>query len=164
MKYTIKNPNEIECANCGKINCPDAVFCESCGNQLFYSTEDEGLSTNNTICPQCGTDNNSASKYCQKCGWRLVNATVLSNETDFGVGNQIETISNIAMVIGIIMSIVFGINIIKSNDDFALLGVIIMIVGSIVSWLLTVCLRGFGRLVKNSDILVKLAKTYFSQK
>lgn len=85
----------------------------------------------------------------------------LHEETDIktgGVGTQIKTVSNIIMWLGIIASISSGINMIRLDSDFAFFGIIVMAVGCVISWLSTICLRGFGQLVENSDRLVAIAE------
>lgn len=70
------------------------------------------------------------------------------------VGNKLKTISVLFMVLGVLLSIVTGIILIVISNSFMLYGVIIIIIGPILSWIGSLVLYGFGQLVENSDILV----------
>lgn len=79
------------------------------------------------------------------------------------IGNKIKVLAQFFCYAGIALSIFLGIRIILSNNKliFALL---LIILGSIVSWISSFILYGFGQLIDNSDILVrKIHSNSFSQ-
>lgn len=84
------------------------------------------------------------------------------------IGRKIKVLASIIAWIGIIASIIVGVNfIVQSTDDiFAdipytliTLGIGIMIVGSLLSWLSSFLLYGFGELIENSAIIAKNTST-----
>ncbi len=50
----------MKCNRCGKVNDPEASFCEQCGASLQSLT-----------CPKCGKENKPDSKFCKHCGQAL---------------------------------------------------------------------------------------------
>lgn len=56
--------------------------------------------------------------------------------------------------IGIIACFIIGIVLISNDEDTVFIGFLTMILGSLVSWVSSFVLYGFGELVENSDILV----------
>jgi len=71
------------------------------------------------------------------------------------IGDKIKTVAQTLCWIGIIISIILGIFLIVDNDGSALTGVLVMVLGSISSWIGSFVTYGFGQLVENSDILVE---------
>ena len=57
----------LVCKYCNNENDLDAIFCQSCGNQI--QTETPSNSTNNEIsCSCCGAKNKMQALFCKKCG------------------------------------------------------------------------------------------------
>lgn len=75
------------------------------------------------------------------------------------IGSKIKALATFVTCVGIVGSIIIGMVIIGNDEDLALLGIIIMAVGSLLAWISSFVLYGFGQLVENSD---KLVKIYFS--
>jgi hypothetical protein len=74
------------------------------------------------------------------------------------VGSKIQDIAYIYAIIGIAASLIGGIIymiIFHKTLLLMLLGIIIMIVGSIVSWIVSLFIYGFGLIVENSENQVK---------
>lgn len=71
------------------------------------------------------------------------------------IGSKIKTAAKVVCWIGIIASIITGIVLIAQDSDTAFIGFLVMILGSIGSWVGSFITYGFGQLVENSDILVK---------
>ncbi|MBE7024712.1 MAG: hypothetical protein E7408_01485 [Ruminococcaceae bacterium] len=84
------------------------------------------------------------------------------SERSFGmfdnIGGKIKAMSQIITWVGIIVSVVFGIVLMSIDEDMIFIGLMAMIFGSLFSWVSSFILYGFGQLVENSDILVKLSK------
>ena len=69
------------------------------------------------------------------------------------VGKKIKDIAQGAFVIEAISAIISGIVLMSEDDDFILLGILLIFAGPIVAWILSLPLYGFGQLVENSDII-----------
>lgn len=69
------------------------------------------------------------------------------------IGNKIKIAARIAALVEIIFCVVFGFVLLVSVESMALTGFLIMTVGSLISWLSSLILYGFGELVENSMIL-----------
>ena len=70
------------------------------------------------------------------------------------IGGKIKAVAKIECWAGIISSVITGIDLISSEEEFLVfLGIIIMISGSIAAWLGSFLIYGFGQLVENSDII-----------
>jgi len=72
------------------------------------------------------------------------------------IGDKIKTLAAIICWIGIIASICVGGRIISAVEDAILIGFIVMILGSLFSWVGSFITYGFGQLIENSDKLVKM--------
>ena len=71
------------------------------------------------------------------------------------IGRKIKTLASVLAWIGIVLSIIYGLILLADGkDDNVVVGVIIIVVGSLCSWLSSFVLYGFGQLIENSDILV----------
>lgn len=71
------------------------------------------------------------------------------------IGGKIKLVVKFFCWIGIITSIILGIVIMNGRSEFAgIMGAVVAIVGSLLSWLGSILIYGFGQLVENSDILV----------
>lgn len=157
-------------------------------NQLFYiKTEKEFDTLTNSIIGKCKTlfnDNITnyirlvINKRCNNLGFSIEvkgletmtpikvnnvgNTTITNNSNSKGmfgnIGRKIKTLAQVVTWMGIIGSIVVGISMLSINDDFIFLGLLIMILGSFLSWVSSFVLYGFGQLVENSDKLVQLSK------
>ena len=78
------------------------------------------------------------------------------------IGKKIKVLAIVITVIGILMYLVVGVLIIaesRGRDGQVFVGIAIMIIGSLMSWLSSFILYGFGQLVDNTDILVQLGRS-----
>lgn len=66
------------------------------------------------------------------------------------IGDRIKTLAKVIAWIGIIVSVVVGIVTITTG-----IGIIVLILGPLLSWLSTLVLYGLGQLIENTDILVQ---------
>lgn len=71
------------------------------------------------------------------------------------IGGKIKSVAKAICWIGIIASIIIGFVMLVQDDDTALAGVLILVLGSLGSWIGSFVTYGFGQLVENSDILVQ---------
>ena len=72
------------------------------------------------------------------------------------IGLKIKKLAKVLCWIGIIISVISGIAMMASGNGGAVLtGLLVIGLGSLISWLLTLTLYGFGQLVDNSDIIAK---------
>ena len=69
------------------------------------------------------------------------------------IGGKIKGLAIIITAIGILGSVVGGIVMFTIDEDLIAIGLVVMIVGPLVSWISSFMLYGFGQLVQNSDIL-----------
>ena len=73
----------------------------------------------------------------------------------YNVGRKIKIVAQAITWIGIIISCVVGFNVISSDENAQIRGILIIAIGCLVSWLSSLTLYGFGQLIENSDILVQ---------
>ena len=71
------------------------------------------------------------------------------------IGEKIKALAQIITWIGIIVCVVLGIIIIANDDELVLIGLLVMVLGSLLSWVSSFVLYGFGQLIENSDKIVK---------
>ena len=74
------------------------------------------------------------------------------------IGGKLKGLAKIITVLGIIISVIYGISLIVTGISqraflVVLLGVLLMIGGSIISWALSLGLYAFGELVENSKVI-----------
>lgn len=74
------------------------------------------------------------------------------------IGGKIKFLAVCACACGIVFSIIYGIYIMKMFRDSHEFGLLIIIFGSLLSWLGSFVLYGFGQLVENSDTSVEMLK------
>ena len=69
------------------------------------------------------------------------------------IGGKIKTLSVVVTLIGIVASIIIGIAFITNEE--VLIGFVVMLAGSFISWISSFVLYGFGELICNSDKIAK---------
>ena len=74
------------------------------------------------------------------------------------IGSKIKALATVCTWVGIILSFIAGIVLISMDEQLIFPGLLIMIGGSLLSWLSSFILYGFGQLVENSDKTVELLK------
>ena len=79
------------------------------------------------------------------------------------IGGKIKTLASIIAWLGIIVSVIIGIILMISAEEFGFAGLIIVIVGSISSWIRSFLLYGFGELVENSAIIAQKSNMVSSE-
>lgn len=78
------------------------------------------------------------------------------------IGKKIQKLAMVCAILGMIASVVIGGSLIESadgwlgtNETMVVIGGVVIVLGSILSWVLSFVLYGFGRLVENSDIIAR---------
>ncbi len=72
------------------------------------------------------------------------------------IGRVIKIVAEVLFWVGIVASLIFGILVgTIEEDNTVFIGVLLMICGSISSWVTSLLVYGFGQLVENSDTLVQ---------
>ena len=79
------------------------------------------------------------------------------------IGKKIQKLAMVCAILGMIASIAIGGSLIEmadggwlgTNETMIVIGVVVIVLGSILSWVLSFVLYGFGRLVENSDIIAR---------
>ena len=74
------------------------------------------------------------------------------------IGRKIKAVAATITWIGIGISVLVGFTTMLSSSRMVLTGILIILIGSLVSWLSSLTLYGFGQLIENSDILVAQTK------
>lgn len=73
------------------------------------------------------------------------------------IGGKIKALAYIACLIGIIACIIIGLSIISlsgMDEESMIVGIIVIIAGSFISWISSFVLYGYGQLIENSDQMV----------
>lgn len=70
------------------------------------------------------------------------------------IGGKIKTVATAFTWIGIIFFSLTGLIVMFVDEDTILLGILIIAIGCLTSWLSSLTLYGLGQLIENSDILV----------
>lgn len=91
--YKQESDEDVKCPVCGKMNSPDARYCDQCGTKLTgrtdvtevgnrfansapYQPDPYKQETDEDIkCPVCGKMNSPDAKYCDQCGTKLAGRT-----------------------------------------------------------------------------------------
>lgn len=61
------------CGRCGRVNDPEALFCQDCGEPQEIKETSSDPET--LICPACGNSNPESTRFCRTCGVRLAEWT-----------------------------------------------------------------------------------------
>ncbi len=69
------------------------------------------------------------------------------------IGGKIKMVAAAICWIGIIVFVILGIKIMSAGDEAILPGFLILVLGSLFSWIGSFITYGFGQLVQNSDII-----------
>jgi len=68
------------------------------------------------------------------------------------ISAKIKASAQVLIWLGILASFVWGTAILASTESYT--GVVVMVVGSILSWILSFCMYGFGQLIENTEVLI----------
>ena len=67
------------------------------------------------------------------------------------IGDKIKLLAKGLTVLGIILSIIYGIVLIASDEDLIFIGFLVIIVGSSLFWIGSVTLYGFGEMINQLE-------------
>ena len=73
------------------------------------------------------------------------------------IGGKIKGLAKAVCYIGIIVSVICGFGMICSNNSDTVVGVVVLLGGSLVSWLGSLVSYGFGELIENTTVIAELA-------
>lgn len=113
------------------------------------------VSTSNT------TDNQNISPINHNNNINIPIVSVSNSNTTgmFGnIGGKIKSLAKIATWLGIIVSVIWGFVLMTTNEDLIPAGLIVALLGSLISWISSFVLYGFGQLIENTDKLVESPK------
>ena len=71
------------------------------------------------------------------------------------IGKKIKELAQVFCWIGIIASLISGIVVISIDDDHALAGIMIIVIGALLSWISSFTLYGFGELIDQTQEINK---------
>ena len=71
------------------------------------------------------------------------------------IGGKIKGLATATFIVEAISAIVTGIALMCIDEDLIGIGLLVMLVGPIVSWISSWLLYGFGQLIENSDIIAE---------
>ena len=93
-------------------------------------------------------------------GGNTTTITPNSNSTGmFGnIGGKIKSLAQVITWLGIIGSVIWGFVLMATDEDLIFAGLMIALLGSLISWVSSFVLYGFGQLIENTDKLVELSK------
>lgn len=74
------------------------------------------------------------------------------------IGSKIKTLAQVVCWLGIVICVIVGIVLMAQDEETVGIGLVVMIFGSLFSWIGSFMTYGFGQLVENSDILVSQNK------
>lgn len=120
------------------------------------------------ICPKCKKDLGQINPWeqgrCPYCNYDLSNydpyapskTPSTTENLSGGVGDSITGLGKTVCAIGIIASFILGIIFLCSDEHLVVVGFLVVALGSFLSWLSTLLLRGFGQLVSDTAIIRQL--------
>lgn len=121
-------------------------------------------------CPKCGAQIRDDYKFCNSCGTSIATNTKADTDTSSNyqakeesagifddIGNKIKAVAWICFGLGIISSFLLGIysaSIVSSDISPIVTVILVSAIGSLLSWVGSLFIYGFGQLIENSDVLV----------
>ncbi len=66
------------------------------------------------------------------------------------VGKKIQVLAKGLMIVGVACSVIIGLVVMAGDESMLLVGLLIMLVGSLVSWISSWFLYGYGEIIKNT--------------
>ena len=79
------------------------------------------------------------------------------------IGGKIKSVAQALCLLGIILSVIIGLFFLVQGGINILIGLSIIVIGAILSWLSSFLSYGIGQLIENSDILVDKVDTIEAQ-
>jgi len=72
------------------------------------------------------------------------------------IGGKIKSLAQVVCWIGIITSVIYGIVLMGTDDDLIFFGFIVMVVGTLLSWVSSFTLFGFGEIIEDTKLIRKV--------
>lgn len=69
------------------------------------------------------------------------------------IGSKIKKLASVITWLGIIASLILGVVLISGGDEMIVLGIVVMALGSLASWIGSFLLYGFGELIEKTCII-----------
>lgn len=115
------------------------------------------------VCPECAKKLAAARKKAPHSAEADITETQRRDALDAilpetGSGKLIQTQAVVLMVLGVAVSLIFGIYVCALGEQLILPGVLIVVVGSVFSWIGMTILRGFGEIVESSKRIENLLR------
>lgn len=115
------------------------------------------------VCPECAKKLAAARKKAPHSVEADNTETQRSDALDVilpetGSGKLIQTQAVVLMVLGVAVSLILGIYVCALGEQLILPGVLIIMVGSVSSWIGMTILRGFGEMVESSKRIENLLR------
>ncbi len=76
------------------------------------------------------------------------------------IGKKIKILAQAVCWIGIIISVIYCMVIISSNNDAAIVGLLVIVFGALTSWVSSFVLYGFGEIIEKLTVIADSKKTY----
>lgn len=70
-------------------------------------------------------------------------------------GGKIKLVAFVLCILGIVASVFYGIFVFVQDSRLFFSGLVIMLVGSVCSWIVALFAYGFGQLIENSDVVIE---------
>ena len=67
------------------------------------------------------------------------------------IGDKIKTLAKVSTVLGIVISVIYGIVLMVSDEDLIFDGFLVMILGSLLFWISSFTLYGFGEMINQLE-------------
>ncbi len=115
-------------------------FCTKCGSEL---------ANDSLFCTACGSKQEISANLCYENRNAQPSSILFNN-----VGHKIKNLASIIAWIGIAFSLILGI--IALSYRIVTIGLTILFLGPLLSWVSSFCLYAFGQLVENSDKIVSM--------
>ena len=91
-----------------------------------------------------------------------INMSTVKNSNSSGmfsnIGSKIKNLAQVVTWIGIIACVVWGLVLMVTDEELIFVGLMIALLGSLISWVSSFVLYGFGQLIENTDKLVENLK------
>ena len=141
-----------------------ALLCEGCGKELWntkdtkyrLSTAQDGRQEQTTLCLEC--DKNWVDTDTKTDSNNISNSTEEEVGSFADVGKKIKRIAKVAYILGITIFTITGFVVMltllaKGNRDllWLLLGVTIISLGWLISWIWSLLVYGFGELIDKTN-------------
>lgn len=74
------------------------------------------------------------------------------------IGGKIKGLAKATFIVEAIAAVISGIAVMAIDEEMILIGLLVMVIATIVAWVSSWFLFGFGQLIENSDIIAKQYK------